>query len=224
MEWRINMNENDNVKKEIVFTKAGVIVPVRLDNPLQGVTWEPKLIPYAEIKKLGNLNLIVECIQPEIKNDTLIALKIQGEFERKTDRQLDNKGSVTRKNEIHGETLPALLKIDLTKKFPRCLLTPEGQKINVTSWASLLVELANYLESIDKINDDNIPIFDSARRKRYLVSRENKHLSGTPFIGTHTTKKGLYVETNYPSNVAVKNAIYLIEYCNEDPSQYRMIL
>lgn len=218
------MNEKENLKKEIVFTKTGVMVPVCVDNPLQGVTWESKLIPYSEIKKLGPLTLKVECIQPEIKDEILIALKIQGEFERKIEIQSNNAGSVAHNNELQGETLPTLLSIDLTNKFPRCLFTPTGQKINVSSWANLLVELTNYLESINKINDDNIPILDYSRRKRYLVSRENRHLSGTLFIGKHATKKGLYVETNYPSNLTVKNAIYLIEYCKENPSQFRIIL
>ncbi len=218
------MNEKDNLKKEIVFTKSGVMVPVRVDNPLQGVTWESKLIPYSEIKKLGTLSLKVECIQPDIKDEILIALKIQGEFERQIEIQSNNTSSVAHNNELQGESLPTLLNIDLTNKFPRCLFTPEGQKLNVTSWASLLVELTNYLESINKINDNNIPILDYSRRKRYLVSRENRHLSGKPFIGKHATKKGLYVETNYPSNLIVKNAIYLIKYCNEDPSQFRVIL
>ncbi|PWB54341.1 MAG: hypothetical protein C3F06_04630 [Candidatus Methanoperedenaceae archaeon] len=217
------MNEKDNLKKEIVFTKAGVMVPVRVDNPLQGVTWESKLIPYSEIKKLGTLTLKVECIQPDIKNEILIALKIQGEFERKIEIP-NNIRSVAHNNELQGESLPTLLNIDLTNKFPRCLFTPDGKKLNVTSWASLLVELTNYLEFNNKINDNNIPILDYSRRKRYLVSNENRHLSGTQFIGKHVTKKGLYVETNYPSNLTVKNAIYLIEYCNEDPLQFRIIL
>ncbi|MDD1745343.1 MAG: hypothetical protein LUQ20_05990 [Candidatus Methanoperedens sp.] len=221
---RKNMNANNNVKKEIVFTKAGVIVPVRVDNPLQGVTWEQKLIQYTDIKKIGILTLRVECIQPEIKDDILIALKMQGEFERKPDKQVDDINSFARKNEMYGEILPSLLKMDLSNKFPKYLLTPDGQKSNATSWANLLVEIANYLESINKINDGNIPILDSAKRTRYLINRENKHLSGVSFIGKHTTKKGLHVETNYPANLIVKNVIYLIEYCNEVPSQFRVIL
>lgn len=218
------MNANNTVRKEIVFTKAGVIVPVRLDNPLQGVTWDQKLIQYSEIKKIGTLNLRVEGIQPEIKDDILIALKMQGEFEKKPDTQVDDINSITRKNEMYGEILPSLLKIDISNKFPKYLFAPDGQKSKATSWANLLVEIANYLESINKINDSNIPISDSAKRTRYLISRENKHLSGAPFIGKHTTKKGLHVETNYQANLIVKNIIYLIEYCNEDPSQFRVIL
>lgn len=213
------MVNKDEVKKEIVFTKAGVKVPVRKENLIKGVTWESELVSYSEINKLGTLNLRVACIEPEVEEGTLVALKMRGEFERDPDRQI-----VKDNNETNGIILPNLLKIDLSNKVPRAMVTPEGEKYNVTSWAGFLVELANYFESINKINDSNIPIDDYAGRKRYLISSENKHRSGALFIGTHKTKKGLHIETNYPSNIIVKNSIHLIEYCNENPSRFKIIL
>ncbi|MFZ3060024.1 MAG: hypothetical protein WA102_09845 [Candidatus Methanoperedens sp.] len=217
------MNDS-NANKMIVFTKDGMIVPERVENLIQGVTWKPKLVPYSEIKQIGTLNLKVDCIQPEFKGDTLIALKMQGEFERKTDKSTEIIGLVTDRNESDGEILTTLSKIDVTNRFPRFLITPDGQKRSTTSWAGILVEVANYLELINKINASIIPILDSSRRSRHLISCENKHLSGSKFIGKHATQKGLHIETNYRANDIVKNAIHLIEYCKENPSQFRVVL
>lgn len=215
----MNMIEKDEVQNVYVFTKDGCIVPVRKENPIKGETWEKELVPYSEIKKL---NLGTVCIEPEIKANILVSLKMRREFEGNSgssDRQ-----KVKEKNETNGILLSDLQKIDLTRKDIRGMVTPDGQRHNVTSWAVFLVDLANYLESINKINDSNVPIDDYAGRKRYLINSENIHKSGVKFISTHKTNKGLHIETNYPPNLIVKNSIHLIEYCNEDPSRFKVIM
>jgi predicted type IV restriction endonuclease len=86
-----------------------------------------------------------------------------------------------------------------------------GQKKYVKDWTELSVYFVKYLIKNGLINRTNVPILNSAKRDKYFINIERKHLNPEKDGGWQEVD-GYYIDTKYSSSRHIKNMIYTLEY------------
>ena len=105
---------------------------------------------------------------------------------------------------------------------PVAIQFSDNSAVSITSWKSISVEVAKWLEKKKLLTEDHCPIKvprKSKKTKLYVVHTEAVHSHGIPFkdptqVGT------LYVANN--STIAVANAIQIIKHVGQDPTQFKV--
>ncbi len=103
---------------------------------------------------------------------------------------------------------------------PKRLFLPGGQQISLHFWKDLLVEIARYLVNTGKLSSRDCPVQLPKATKNYIVHTEAVHASGTPFEVPYDLGHGLQLETHAGAYDVRKMALFLIDHCGEEPSDY----
>ena len=120
----------------------------------------------------------------------------------------------------NGDWVPIKsLKIKKGKKRPpppNAIKFPNASPKPIKYWVDLLESVAQYLVETNRISDDDCPVY-MTRSRRYLVHTEPIHATGTEFNNKREIGK-LWLNTDYNAIHILKNARWLLEHFDIDPS------
>lgn len=105
----------------------------------------------------------------------------------------------------------------LAIKFP-----DESRNVNtIQAWKDVLVNTAEWLYSKGLLAN-NVPVF-SGKEKHYIVNKEKKHPSGSPFERPQPLKDGLWVEAR-GGHRAIRNTRRLLRACGQNPAEVWILI
>lgn len=187
---------------ELLFTKEGMKVRMRVSMPFTGEDWHEKLISYEEIARSNRIKLTVGKIEPVIERGVLKGLKFQVtdySESKKEDNTVEHKRSNEKGIEIQGD----FIKTDSCK--------------------GILVETANWLIDKKLLNERDIPL-DMGGPIRYLINTVKIHKDGTkPFKEPKKLKNGWYIETNDDCPTCEDYARRMLKKCGLSGDDLRVI-
>ena len=102
------------------------------------------------------------------------------------------------------------------EKPPIELQLPDGSKVALQFWYSLMTEPTRWLLNNSHLTPSQLPIQSASK---YLVSLASNHPSGSS-MKQGKEVSGIWLETSYTGSGCVKNAISIIEHVGQDPSQF----
>ena len=102
---------------------------------------------------------------------------------------------------------------------PRSLLWPDGAERQITKWAHLFVEIAEWLISRRMVTAEACPI-QLTRGRRYHIHHTSVHLDGTTFRSSIRLSNGLYLYTHESSAGLVRHSNSLLRKFDQDPAQF----
>ena len=102
---------------------------------------------------------------------------------------------------------------------PKAVGFPSGEQTTVNSWASSLVEIANWLIVIDKLSSTHCPVV-IGKAKNCLINTTPYHPDGRKFTGKRKLSKGMFVYTGFNANATVRQCVNLLNEFGEEPSQF----
>ena len=105
---------------------------------------------------------------------------------------------------------------------PVAIQFSDNSAVSITSWTSILVEVAKWLEKKKLLTENHCPISvprKSKKTKLYVVHTEAVHSHGRPF--RNFTQVGSFYIVNSSSR-AVACAIQIIEHVGQDPAQFKV--
>lgn len=108
---------------------------------------------------------------------------------------------------------------------PTEILFPDNTSVPIKTWKVIMVEVAKWLINKNILTKDHCPISGSGTRsvKRYLISTDPAHSTGTPFKAPYPIDF-FYIETNYSGPNCVENARTIIQHVGQDPAQFKVRL
>ncbi len=108
---------------------------------------------------------------------------------------------------------------------PTEILFPDNTSVPIKTWKVIMVEVAKWLINKNILTKDHCPISGSGSRsvKRYLISTDPAHSTGTPFKAPYPIDF-FYIETNYSGPNCVENARTIIQHVGQDPAQFKVRL
>ena len=98
------------------------------------------------------------------------------------------------------------------------LMCPNGEVIEVASWAQLYVAVADYLARSGDLARGNPP-FGFTTGGRYAIAREPVHGSGEPFVTSRPLSGGYFLEANNGAYHSLDFTFRLIEKCKGGPNR-----
>ena len=106
---------------------------------------------------------------------------------------------------------------------PTEILFPDNTSVPIKTWKVIMVEVAKWLINKNILTKDHCPISGSGTRsvKRYLVSTDPAHSTGTPFKAPYPIDS-FHLETNYSGPNCVENARTIIQHVGHDPAQFKV--
>lgn len=99
---------------------------------------------------------------------------------------------------------------DYTNTKPSELILPDGRELIVSTWKDALVACCRFALTTHPVLLTEIPLLDQSARRTYLI-QEVKPASRSSFAPVVIEDKTYWVHTNYSSNAAVSNCLYIIE-------------
>ncbi len=108
---------------------------------------------------------------------------------------------------------------------PTEILFPDNTSVPIKTWKVIMVEVAKWLINKNILTKDHCPISGSGTRsvKRYLISTDPAHSTGTPFKAPYPIDS-FHLETNYSGPNCVENARTIIQHVGQDPAQFKVRL
>ncbi len=108
---------------------------------------------------------------------------------------------------------------------PTEILFPDNTSVPIKTWKVIMVEVAKWLINKNILIKDHCPISGSGTRsvKRYLISTDPAHSTGTPFKAPYPIDS-FHLETNYSGPNCVENARTIIQHVGQDPAQFKVRL
>lgn len=108
---------------------------------------------------------------------------------------------------------------------PTKVLFPDNTSVPIKTWKVIMIEVAKWLINKNILTKDHCPISGSGTRsvKRYLISTDPAHSTGTPFKAPYPIDS-FYLETNYSGPNCVENARTIIQYVGQNPAQFKVRL
>ena len=108
------------------------------------------------------------------------------------------------------------------KPAPLGIRLPDGQVHTTRSWTGVVIQTALWLFQSRELTKENcrIKAGRSPSVKRYILSDDGKHSTGTPFHSpAPIPTTGIIMESSFNPNDLVRNAQILLEHFGRDPSQ-----
>lgn len=108
---------------------------------------------------------------------------------------------------------------------PTEILFPDNTSVPIKTWKVIMVEVAKWLINKNILTQGHCPISGSGTRsvKRYLISTDPAHSTGTPFKAPYPIES-FHLETNYNAPNCVENARTIIQHVGQDPAQFKVRL
>lgn len=108
---------------------------------------------------------------------------------------------------------------------PTEILFPDNTSVPVKTWKVIMVEVAKWLINKNILTQGHCPISGSGTRsvKRYLISTDPAHSTGTPFKAPYPIDS-FHLETNYNAPNCVENARTIIQHVGQNPAQFKVRL
>ena len=108
---------------------------------------------------------------------------------------------------------------------PTEILFPDNTSVPIKTWKVIMVEVAKWLINKNMLTKDHCPISGSGTRsvKRYLISTDPAHSTGTPFKAPYPIDS-FHLETNYSGPNCVENARTIIQHVGQNPAQFKVSL
>jgi len=106
---------------------------------------------------------------------------------------------------------------------PTEILFPDNTSVPIKTWKEIMVEVAKWLINENILTKDHCPISGSGTRsvKRYLISTDPAHSTGTPFKAPYPIDS-FHLETNYSGPNCVENARTIIRCVGQDPARFKV--
>jgi hypothetical protein len=109
-------------------------------------------------------------------------------------------------------TLDQLDKMAIGKVKP-IKIEINGREQDVKDWSDLSVSFVKDLIKKGYINRNNVPILNSAKRDKYFINIEKKHMNPAKDGDWHEID-GYYIDTKNSASRHIKNMLHTLEYLN----------
>ncbi|MBI5833272.1 MAG: hypothetical protein HZB16_13325 [Armatimonadetes bacterium] len=106
-------------------------------------------------------------------------------------------------------------------KVPASIQFPNGDQVQVSSWASVLKSVGLWLVASARLSAEQCPVPDAGGKKRFIVNTSPVHKDGASFKNAHQLGGGILLESNYSAGSCVTNALHLLKVCGVDPDTVR---
>ncbi len=100
---------------------------------------------------------------------------------------------------------------------------PDGTEVPVKYWKEVLAAVAEFV--LAKLPSIELPIYDSSRGKRLLISCEKSTMRQPQTLLSGRNGQTVYVETNYSANTIIEKSLHLVGFLgNKDVPQEVAVL
>ena len=107
------------------------------------------------------------------------------------------------------------------KSKPASILSPEGDRKEISRWYEIVTESVRWLHEVGKLKHSHLPIESGPRQ--YIIALESTHPTGIEFRNGEKVEI-FWVEKNFNRLNHIKNAQTIIRRVGLDPAQFKVRL